>query len=180
MQPKKIVILGASAVGKTSIILRYLSNRFRETSDSTIGAAYSSKLFTNKDGTKEKIELWDTAGQERYKSLVPMYYREAHGALIVYDITDKHSIKEAHNWVNEFKTKGPNNIKIVIVGNKYDLVDECPNTNDFMDSHYYVSAKTGYNIADAFVWLITNIPKIEQQPLKFELDDTPPSTYLCC
>jgi len=183
MYNKKIVILGASAVGKTSIILRYLSGKFRPISESTIGAAYSSKLVIDKDGNKEKIEIWDTAGQERYKALVPMYYRDAHGALIVYDITDKQSIKEAHQWVNELKSKGPHNIKIVILGNKLDLIEGYPQTNDFIDSHYYVSAKTGYNIEDAFHWLITNIPKVEVQ--KLIIDDlytskSSYSSYLCC
>ena len=107
---KKIVILGDSAVGKTSILLRYLFDKFKVTSESTIGAAYSSKLFIDKEGNKEKIEFWDTAGQERYKSLVPMYYRDAHGALIVYDITNEQSIKEAHRWLSELKMKGPKNV----------------------------------------------------------------------
>lgn len=180
MQLKKIVILGTSSVGKTSIILRYLYDKFRENSESTIGAAYSCKLFTHKDGSKEKIEIWDTAGQERYKSLVPMYYREAHGALIVYDITDKQSIKEAHMWIQELKLKGPKNIKIVVVGNKLDLVENNPQTNDFMESHYYVSAKTGYNINDAFYWLVSNIPKIEVQKLRIEYENPSTTSYLCC
>tara|TARA_A100001015_G_scaffold315616_1_gene427872 strand:- start:5878 stop:6429 length:552 start_codon:yes stop_codon:yes gene_type:complete len=183
MNNKKIVILGESAVGKSSILLRYLYGKFRETSESTIGAAYSSKLVTNSDGKKEKIEIWDTAGQERYKSLVPMYYRDAHGALVVYDITNKESIKEAHKWVHELKLKGPPGIKIVILGNKLDLIEGYPSTNDFMDSHYYVSAKTGYNIEDAFHWLITNIPKVEYSRLT--IDDkvnisSSSSYYLCC
>ena len=180
MLTKKIVILGTSAVGKTSIILRYLYDKFREHSESTIGAAYSCKLFTHKDGSKEKIEIWDTAGQERYKSLVPMYYREAHGALIVYDITDKQSIKEAHMWIQELKLKGPNNIKIVVVGNKLDLIENYPQTNDFMESHFYVSAKTGYNIDDAFYWLITNIPKIEEKSFIIDYDEPQSSYYSCC
>ena len=114
MNNKKIVILGESAVGKSSILLRYLYGKFKETSESTIGAAYSSKIVTN-SGKKEKVEIWDTAGQERYKSLVPMYYRDAHGALVVYDITNKESIKKAHKWVHELKQKGPTGIKIVIL-----------------------------------------------------------------
>ena len=184
MYTKKIVILGASAVGKTSIILRYLSGKFRAISESTIGAAYSSKIVIDKEGKKEKIEVWDTAGQERYKALVPMYYRDAHGALIVYDVTDKQSIKEAHQWVNELKSKGPEAIKIVILGNKLDLIEDYPHTNDFMDSHYYVSAKTGYNIEDAFHWLITNIPKVEFQKLIIDEEiytsKSSYSSYLCC
>lgn len=180
MQSKKIVILGASAVGKTSIILRYLSGKFKERTESTIGAAYSSTIFTDKKGNKEKIEIWDTAGQERYKALVPMYYRDANGAVIVYDITDKQSIKEAHHWVNELKSKGPDDIKIVVVGNKLDLIEGYPKTNDFMESHYYISAKSGYNIVDAFYWLITNIPKKEAKPLIIDYDEPLESTYLCC
>ena len=77
----------------------------------------------SRDGIKDKIEIWDTAGQERYRSLVPMYYREAAGALIVYDVTIKGSLQNAQDWVKDIRQHGPENIKVCMIGNKSDLLD---------------------------------------------------------
>ena len=120
---KKIVLLGDSAVGKTSIALRFINKNFKDHIESTIGAAFFSKKISAKDGIKDIIEIWDTAGQERYKALVPMYYREAAGAIIVYDVTCNNSLENAKDWILNVRQKGPEKIKIVLVGNKSDLLD---------------------------------------------------------
>ncbi len=115
----KIVLLGNTSVGKSSIISRQINKTFCEFQEPTIGAAF----FTTKiDVDNEKIELqvWDTAGQERYKSLAPMYYRGAHLAIIVYDITDYDSFNSAKQWVKELYKTAPNSL-IYLVGNKLDL-----------------------------------------------------------
>lgn len=93
----KLVLLGESAVGiliynilgKSSLVLRFVKNIFAEHQESTIGAAFLTQTIPSSDGSGDilKFEIWDTAGQERYNSLAPMYYRGAHGAIIVYDIT---------------------------------------------------------------------------------------------
>jgi len=181
MNTKKLVIIGSSAVGKTSIVTRYLYDKFNMYSDSTIGAAFSTKILHDSNGKKHKLEIWDTAGQERYKSLVPMYYRDADAAIIVYDITSKESIIEANKWINELNNK---NLKLVVVGNKYDLIDEVnlyEINNCFINEHnIFVSAKTGYNIDTIFTWLVDNIPnKIKKDNLK--LDSINSDKYsLCC
>ena len=82
----KFVLVGDSAVGKSSIANRYISNDFYEFQEPTIGAAFMSKKL-NIDDKEIKLEIWDTAGQERYRSLAPMYYRNASVAIVVYDIT---------------------------------------------------------------------------------------------
>ncbi|XP_070582759.1 ras-related protein Rab-5C isoform X2 [Erythrolamprus reginae] len=83
----KLVLLGESAVGKSSLVLRFVKGQFHEYQESTIGAAFLTQTICL-DDTTVKFEIWDTAGQERYHSLAPMYYRGAQAAIVVYDITN--------------------------------------------------------------------------------------------
>lgn len=125
----KLVLLGASGVGKTSIIFRYVKNKFGENESSTIGAAFFTHQFNldipdSDDPVWIKYEIWDTAGQERYNSLTPMYYRGANAAIIVYDITDKSSYVRAKKWVDTLKQNDPfGKMIIILIGNKVDLED---------------------------------------------------------
>ncbi|PIO58398.1 Ras family protein [Teladorsagia circumcincta] len=86
----KLVLLGESAVGKSSLVLRFVKGQFHEYQESTIGAAFLTQTVCLDDATV-KFEIWDTAGQERYHSLAPMYYRGAQAAIVVYDITNQAS-----------------------------------------------------------------------------------------
>jgi len=113
----KVVLLGESAVGKSSLVLRFMKREFHEFQESTIGAAFLTQTVQI-DDTTVKFEIWDTAGQERYHSLAPMYYRGAQAALIVYDITSKESFLKAQNWVRELQRQANANIVIALVGNK--------------------------------------------------------------
>ena len=88
MFSKKIVLLGDTAVGKTSLCARLVNGTFDNFSEPTIGAAFLTKTVQNGDIT-HRLEIWDTAGQERYRALAPMYYRGATAALVVYDVTNK-------------------------------------------------------------------------------------------
>ncbi|ORY86072.1 ras family-domain-containing protein [Leucosporidium creatinivorum] len=83
---RKLVLLGESAVGKSSLVLQFVKQQFDDYRESTIGAAFLTQTVPVQQGFI-KFEIWDTAGQERYKSLAPMYYRNAHAAVVVYDIT---------------------------------------------------------------------------------------------
>jgi Ras-related protein Rab-5C len=186
MYHKKIVVVGDSAVGKTSIVARYINDTFYPNNESTIGAAFFSKVIESRDGIKDKIEIWDTAGQERYRSLVPMYYREAAGALIVYDVTIKGSLQNAQDWVKDIRQHGPENIKVCMIGNKSDLLDSSELLVKWggdikYDSgipHYYASAKTGENIENIFLDLIESIPRtLQNDPM---MPRVPKSGYLCC
>eukprot|EP01130_Rhizamoeba_saxonica_P018509 TRINITY_DN928_c2_g3_i4.p1 TRINITY_DN928_c2_g3~~TRINITY_DN928_c2_g3_i4.p1 ORF type:complete len:123 (-),score=24.69 TRINITY_DN928_c2_g3_i4:360-728(-) len=98
----KIVLLGDSGVGKTSIALRYTQEGVPKSTNPTIGASYLLKNLRIED-QKVKLQIWDTAGQDRFRSLAPMYYRFAKAALIVYDITCKKSFDKVREWVNELK-----------------------------------------------------------------------------
>jgi len=116
----KLVLLGESAVGKSSLVLRFVKGQFLEFQESTIGAAFLTQTVCLNDLTV-KFEIWDTAGQERYHSLAPMYYRGAQAAIVVYDITSRDSFERAKAWVKELQRQGNPNIVIALTGNKLDL-----------------------------------------------------------
>ena len=161
----KVVILGESSVGKTSVVMRGVRDEFFEFSEPTIGAAF---LTTSRvvETVQVKLELWDTAGQERYRSLAPMYYRGASVAMVVYDITRPESLVRAREWLAELRTRiSGDKCAMVLVGNKCDLgevsdkmavaVEEVVRDH-LMDGaeplkHILVSAKTGVGIEELFV-----------------------------
>ena len=103
-QRRILVLLGESAVGKSSLVLRFGKGQFNEFEQSTIGAAFFTKTVCLED-TTVKLEIWDTAGQERYHSLVPMYYRGAQAAIVVYDVTKADTFERAKSWVKELQRK---------------------------------------------------------------------------
>ena len=117
---RKLVLLGESAVGKSSLALRFCRNVFDDYRESTIGAAFLTQTLQLGPNTL-KYELWDTAGQERYKSLAPMYYRNAHAAVVVYDLTSQASLLKAKAWIAELARQADPGIVICLAGNKLDL-----------------------------------------------------------
>lgn len=119
----KIVLLGHTGVGKTSVALRYVQDIFTDHSSPTIGASFLTKRIVL-DDVRIKLQIWDTAGQERFRSLAPMYYRGACAAILVYDITQYDSFQKVQDWVNELKTNVREEIVLAIVGNKLDLEHE--------------------------------------------------------
>ncbi|KAI7882125.1 ras-like GTP-binding protein RYL2 [Mucor mucedo] len=116
----KVVILGSQGVGKTSIVVRYINKTFSPNSTSTIGASFMTKKLTV-DDCKVRLQIWDTAGQERFRAMAPMYYRGAHAALLVYDITSQESFEELTSWIEELKRNMTEDLVIVVVANKLDL-----------------------------------------------------------
>jgi len=119
----KLVLLGEAAVGKSSLVLRFVNNDFQPNKEPTIGAAFLTKKITLPTRTI-KFEIWDTAGQERFASLAPMYYRNAQSALVVYDLTKPSSLVKARHWVAELQRQASPGIVIALVGNKLDLCAE--------------------------------------------------------
>lgn len=101
----KILIVGESGVGKSSLLLRFVDGRFDLNSHSTIGVDYKTKMV-NVDGTKVRLALWDTAGQERFRALTQSFYRGAHGVIFVYDITKRHTYIKLHDWLSELESYG--------------------------------------------------------------------------
>ncbi|CAL1696058.1 unnamed protein product [Somion occarium] len=98
----KLVLLGEAAVGKSSVVLRFVSNEFQPNKEPTIGAAFLTQKCRLEDRVL-RYEIWDTAGQERFHSLAPMYYRNAQAAVVVYDVTKASSLEKAKTWVKELQ-----------------------------------------------------------------------------
>ncbi|KAI9833539.1 MAG: Vacuolar protein sorting-associated protein 21 [Phylliscum demangeonii] len=119
----KLVLLGEAAVGKSSLVLRFVNNDFQENKEPTIGAAFLTQKCQLPSRTI-KFEIWDTAGQERFASLAPMYYRNAQSALVVYDLTKPASLVKAKHWVAELQRQASPGIVIALVGNKLDLTND--------------------------------------------------------
>ncbi|KAI5954647.1 YPT52 [Candida jiufengensis] len=143
----KLVLLGESAVGKSSIVHRFVKNTFDDLRESTIGAAFLTQSITIPETqTTIKFEIWDTAGQERYKSLAPMYYRNANAALCVYDITNINSFKKAQDWIKELKKQAPEGIIIALVGNKSDLNDSREINQQEIDDYVNELKNEGFKI----------------------------------
>lgn len=101
--------------------MRFSKDEFFEFQEPTIGAAFVKQSVDLPDGSKVRFEIWDTAGQERYRSLAPMYYRDASVALVVYDITTPESYRGAQSWVKELERRGEAGVIIALAGNKADL-----------------------------------------------------------
>ena len=119
----KIVLVGDSGVGKSSIVTRITGGKFSSYTESTIGASFLT--YTYQNGNRKVImNIWDTAGQERYAALAPMYYRAADLALIVYDVNSVDSFERAKYWIRELQKNAPANMAHVLVGNKTDIENE--------------------------------------------------------
>ncbi|KAK8016452.1 mitofilin [Apiospora rasikravindrae] len=166
----KLVLLGESAVGKSSIVLRFVKDQFDSYRESTIGAAFLTQTISLDENTTVKFEIWDTAGQERYKSLAPMYYRNANCAVVVYDITQAASLDKAKSWVKELQRQANENIIIALAGNKLDLVTEQPDkravpaadaeayANEAGLLFFETSAKTAENVRELFTAIAKKLP----------------------
>ena len=143
----KVVLVGESGVGKTSIITQFIDQTFQEDQQSTTGGTFSTKSVVCDGGKVLKFEIWDTAGQERYRALTKMFYKDANAAVLVYDITRKDSFEELQTyWAEQIKECSPPNIILAIAANKSDLyqmeaVDE-GKAREFADSLGAIYAST--------------------------------------
>lgn len=154
----KLVLLGDSGVGKSSIAMRYVNNVFSEAFEVTIGGGYLQQIVRLKDGTSLKLDIWDTGGQERYRALLQLYYRDADAALITYDVTNSRSLENCEYWVNELRRTEENCI-LCLVANKIDVPAEekkidAKDAQEFVEKYgmvyFETSAKTGENINKLF------------------------------
>ena len=108
----KVVLLGETGVGKTSIISQFVDQNFQEDIQPSTGGTFSSKTFIYENNKLLKFEIWDTAGQERYRSLTTMFYKEANAAILVYDITRVNTFDEIKTyWAKQIKESAPENIQ---------------------------------------------------------------------
>lgn len=166
----KIIVLGDIAVGKTSVIGRYITNTFTQEHKSSISCEFKKKKINIDANTDVNLQIWDTVGEERFMSVTRQYYINSHGAMIIYDLTNKDSFIKMNKWIKDVKDNAPKNIIIMVVGNKSDLsekkIDLGSELNPFKQNYMYceVSAKNGTNISMAFEDLAFKI--IEKQKEK--------------
>ena len=118
----KVVIVGDSFVGKTNLLFRFINEDFAGDSKPTIGIEYYSKII-QAGSTQIKVQLWDTTGVERYCSVSKLYYRNAVGALVVFDVTSRESFDAAPRWLKEVRENSEEDLRVLLVGNKRDLRD---------------------------------------------------------
>lgn len=163
----KVVLLGDSGVGKTSIAVRYVQGLFAEDQPSTIGASFFTKRLVA-DDYKVKMQIWDTAGQERFRSMAPMYYRGSQGAVVMYDVTSEESFTGVEAWINELRESVHGSLVIAVVGNKCDIepdkrVVQTERGKEFALSHqclfFETSAKNDTGIVDLFQSVCQQIVK---------------------
>lgn len=154
----KVVLLGEGCVGKTSLVLRYVENKFNDKHLTTLQASFLSKKL-NIGGKRVNLAIWDTAGQERFHALGPIYYRDSNGAILVYDITDEDSFQKVKNWVKELRRMLGQDVCLCIAGNKTDLEKNRHVTVEEAESyaatvgakHFHTSAKMNKGIEELFL-----------------------------
>ena len=131
MNPIKIILVGESTVGKTSIITQYIENRFEEEHLITTNCDKFQKDFQTKNGETIKIEIWDTAGNERFRAVNKIFMKNSKIAIIVYDITNEDSFKNLNYWYEQvIKDNNKDEMVFAIAGNKSDLYEEQKVTSD--------------------------------------------------
>ena len=184
----KLIFLGDQNVGKSSILNRFLSDTFVEEYQATIGLDFQSKNVQI-DNQDIHLLLYDTAGQEKFRSLIPMYTRDANIILLVYDITNKESFENLSLWLKDLTNININEVIVCIVGNKIDLNEKREVSNEegqkYAQEHDFifqeVSAKTGDGFSELFYKSLfekirTKFRPMGQQPaaeindIKFSID----------
>ena len=124
METVKVVLIGESGVGKTSIISRYTTNTFDPQTLTSSSAQFLTKTINLNENTSIKFDIWDTAGQEKFKSLAKIFYKDAKVIILVYDITNKPSFETLKNyWYKEIMDNSISDLILAIVGNKSDLYE---------------------------------------------------------
>ncbi|XP_071710931.1 ras-related protein RABH1e-like [Rutidosis leptorrhynchoides] len=164
----KLVFLGDQSVGKTSIITRFLYDKFDTTYQATIGIDFVSKTMSIEDKIL-RLQLWDTAGHERFRSLIPCYTRDSTVAVIVYDVTSWQSFMNTANWIEQVRNEQGIDAIIVLVGNKAELVDKRQVSTDEGDAKakeyntifVETDAKTGANVKLLFRKICCALPGME-------------------
>ena len=167
----KITLLGEKNVGKTSLVYRYIENKFRESYKATLGVNLLKKELDIGGYGGVSAQIWDLGGQESFKSLRSLYLEGANGALVIFDMTDKNSFEKLDEWIQDFRNSR-GDAPIILIGNKSDLKNQIKITekgaSEFAKNNtmelIITSAKTGENVENAFIKLTkTILDKIPKQ-----------------
>lgn len=162
----KIVLLGTTGVGKSSIALQYVEGKFSDSHEVTIGGAYLQKQVNLASGTAVKMHIWDTGGADRFKNMTHIFYKDAVAAIIVYDITQTKSLDAVKGWIEELNTNtNISRMTIAIVANKIDLqpansiiIDQGKQIATEKQALFHqTSAKTGQGINELFKELVETV-----------------------
>lgn len=160
----KLLIIGESNVGKTSILQRFIENKFETSFSTTIGIDFRSKTI-QVDEKEIELQIWDTAGQERFFSITRSYYRGSDGIFLTFDLSSEGSFNSLNKWIGEIKDKVDEKVPIFLLGNKKDLLDGTEQeinqlktitkikeiSEELKVSWYATSAKSGENIEEIFM-----------------------------
>lgn len=161
----RLIIIGDSTVGKSSLLRQFTEGKYLEFSDPTVGVDFHAKVV-KVDGNPLKLQLWDTAGQERFRAITRSYYRNAVGGLLVYDITNKKSFENLNSWLSDASQSAePHKLVFILVGHKADQDKNREVTKqeamafaiDHNMNYIETSAKTMVNVERAFSLLAENI-----------------------
>ena len=162
----KIIVVGDISVGKTSLIRRYITNLFSEDPRASISCEFQKKTLDIDENTSVNLQIWDTAGEEKFMAVTRQYFTDSHGAMIVYDLTNKNTFLKLNKWIKEVKEKASKDVVIMVVGNKSELVSEKVELGDelkpFQENYEYqeVSSKCGTNVSLAFEKLTLKVISI--------------------
>ncbi|KAG7157108.1 ras-related protein Rab-39B-like [Homarus americanus] len=174
----RLILIGDSTVGKSSLLKYFTDGKFFEISDPTVGVDFFARLIEVRDGTRIKLQLWDTAGQERFRSITRTYYRNSVGALVVFDVCNKKSLEHVPMWIMEAKRHiEPHKSVFILVGTKIDMEDEREvRKEDAMSlakfyniSYVETSSMKGINVEEAFRTITQEVyDKIQSGEFKIE------------
>ena len=163
----KVLLTGAAAVGKTSLVQRFIKNRFAANYKLTVGVDILTKDVEFKQGEVATLSIWDIGGQQRFEFIRSTFYKGAAGALLVFDLTREQTYIEVRKWLTEIRQFAGQDIPFVLIGNKYDLLEDVGEVIDRDEaralaegeSSIYIetSAKTGINVDEAFTELTRRI-----------------------
>ena len=154
----RLIIIGESTVGKSCLLRRFTQGRWIEHNDPTVGVDFHTKMV-QVDGHNLKLQLWDTAGQERFRAITRSYFRNAVGALLVFDISDQNSFAKISGWMEDVRQSSkPHEPVFLLVGNKADLdrqrqvlrVDAERLASSFKIDYIETSSRTGQNVEEIF------------------------------
>ncbi|MFX1371860.1 MAG: GTP-binding protein [Promethearchaeota archaeon] len=163
----KILVIGPAAVGKSSLIRRFVDNEFSLQYKFTIGVDFMTKNIINRQNQSIRLTIWDIGGQDRFKVLLRSFYDGAHGAIVVFDLSRPYTYLKMKDWISDMYKIMQKRIPIVILGNKLDLISEIGETIDRNELFQYTekeryfyletSAKTGENVENAFTEITQRI-----------------------
>eukprot|EP01124_Arcella_intermedia_P024862 TRINITY_DN4291_c0_g1_i1.p1 TRINITY_DN4291_c0_g1~~TRINITY_DN4291_c0_g1_i1.p1 ORF type:complete len:194 (-),score=30.05 TRINITY_DN4291_c0_g1_i1:4-585(-) len=155
----KLLLIGDSGVGKSSLLLRFAENYFTDTFISTIGVDFKTRTIHLQESTI-KLQIWDTAGQERFRTITSSFYRGSHGIMLVFDVTDPQSFANVRQWARDIQRYATDNVQRLLIGNKCDAAQRRVSpqeAQEFADQegipYLECSAKSGYHVEEAFVRL---------------------------